>query len=132
MSINVDSKLQPHPWGLEYLALKAVVTIIRTVAGPPKSNAAPEVPSDISLETLETPSRDQGRSIKIRVYTPTGSQDDRSKRLPVHVNWHGSGFVIPQLDSDKDFCVELVQKVKCAVVDADVSDSSLNGLNSLS
>lgn len=42
----------------------------------------------ITVERMRIPSRDAGRTIEVIKYSPTGE----SRPLPVHLNWHASGW----------------------------------------
>ncbi|KAF8684636.1 alpha/beta hydrolase fold [Rhizoctonia solani] len=102
---------------LDFLSLRLKVWFVRLMAYSTKS-------FQTFFETLEhskfppqqsfsIPSTTSRRKIWIRVYEP--ERFDRQKRYPVHLNFHGSGFVIPMPGSDSDFC-HLVSKHTGAVV----------------
>ncbi|KAG9121721.1 hypothetical protein FRC07_002201 [Ceratobasidium sp. 392] len=57
------------------------------------------------------------RKIKINVYEPVGF--DKDKRHPVHINFHGSGFIIPALGTDGDFCRIVSNRTGAIVLDCD-------------
>ncbi|KAF2008688.1 alpha/beta-hydrolase [Aaosphaeria arxii CBS 175.79] len=64
------------------------------------------------------PSRQPGRSIAVNIYAPPEHSPDHGAK-PVLVNWHGSGFFIPYLDSDAVYCAQVAQKAGIFVIDAD-------------
>lgn len=65
-------------------------------------------------EVLHIPSRDAGRTIKAHLYkNPRAS----SQPFPVLLNWHGSGFVIPQHGSDDEFALKVINSTSYAVLD---------------
>ncbi|OGM49603.1 hypothetical protein ABOM_001618 [Aspergillus bombycis] len=65
--------------------------------------------------TWRIPSRDVDRTIKAHVYQPKSRRKDIS--LPVLINFHGSGFVIPAHGSDDDFCRQVSQQTGYSVLD---------------
>ncbi|KAI0174859.1 Alpha/Beta hydrolase protein [Pestalotiopsis sp. NC0098] len=67
---------------------------------------------------VRIPSRDAGRDIIGDLYYPPGDSTAVTKR-PVLVNWHGSGFVIPSLGSDRVFCARFARETGAIVLDAD-------------
>ncbi|KAH7105066.1 Alpha/Beta hydrolase protein [Auriculariales sp. MPI-PUGE-AT-0066] len=64
---------------------------------------------------LEVDSKEGGRKIMIEVYEPPNAV----KPLPVHINLHGSGFVVPLLGIDAEWCHYLSRELNCVVLDAD-------------
>lgn len=54
-------------------------------------------------EIRHIPSRDAGRSIKVHIYR-TPSSSSSSTPSPVLINFHGSGFLLPQHGEDDDYC----------------------------
>ncbi|KAG8689503.1 hypothetical protein FRC11_002260 [Ceratobasidium sp. 423] len=63
------------------------------------------------------PSTTSTRKIRINVYEPKGF--NKSKNYPVHLNFHGSGFIIDMLGTDGDFCHLVSQRVGAVVLDCD-------------
>ncbi|KAI1119571.1 alpha/beta-hydrolase [Nemania sp. NC0429] len=104
---------------LQYLYLKMVVTLLRmiiTISGRHRRIKALAPHDPQKRKSIKIPSRDQGRYIAADIYYPsTASQEP----LPVLVNWHGSGFIIPLFGSDALFCSRVAQEVGIAVLDAD-------------
>jgi len=49
------------------------------------------------------------------VYTPPGG----GARAPVHVNFHGGGYVLPQYGTDDPVCRYLAAEAGCVVIDVD-------------
>lgn len=64
-------------------------------------------------ETIQIPSRDSGRTIKIHVYRSSAPSQSSS----VLINFHGSGFLIPLHGSDGDFCRRISNKTEFTVLD---------------
>ncbi|KAJ5572695.1 esterase/lipase [Penicillium hetheringtonii] len=98
--------------GLTYYYYKTVVVIIRfftRVLGIVVGRPAP-TPDEV----LQIPSRNSGRTIKAHVYhsstTTTGPK-------PVLLNFHGSGFMLPQHGEDDEYCRRISQATKYTVVD---------------
>jgi acetyl esterase/lipase len=64
----------------------------------------------------------QGRSIRLHLYEPPkapGNGTNSAAKPPVHINWHGSGFVIPSQGEDAMFCALVARETGAVVVDAD-------------
>ncbi|KAG8754800.1 hypothetical protein FRC12_011084 [Ceratobasidium sp. 428] len=57
------------------------------------------------------------RNIKINVYEPTNF--DKGKTYPVYLNFHSSGFMIPSLGMDGDFCRIVSNRTGAIVLDCD-------------
>lgn len=76
------------------------------------------VPKEVQVTQISIPTREKGRSLKAFIYEPKGL--DKSQGKPaVHLNFHGSGFMIPCLGSDKEFCGLLASRLNMVVVDCD-------------
>jgi acetyl esterase/lipase len=114
-----------------YLRLKIWVTIIRFLAGSNGRRVSRRervLFNQVEPRSVRIPSRDPGRFITANLYYPPGispelpSSTERSK-LPVVINWHGGGFVIPALGSDHPFCVRLAMEAGVAVLDAEYRKS---------
>lgn len=70
-------------------------------------------------ERIDIPSRDNGRTIKAHIYAPKGYKIGGGEKLPVLVNFHGSGFIIDMFGSDQDYCRFVADKANVVVVDCD-------------
>lgn len=57
-------------------------------------------------------SRDAGRTIKVHIYRASSAGPS-----PVLLNFHGSGFVLPQHGSDDEFCHQMSRETKYTVLD---------------
>jgi acetyl esterase/lipase len=70
----------------------------------------------VTRRRMRIPSRDGRRMIRADVYTPIalGAQP-----AAVHVNWHGSGFVLDCFGADGEMCAYIASKANCVVIDAD-------------
>lgn len=77
---------------------------------------------NVSRKRINIPSRESGRKIKVDAYLPTNLLKS-NKSLPVHINWHGSGFVLDCFGADGDFCAYLANKMQCIILDADYRKS---------
>ncbi|KAI0096215.1 alpha/beta-hydrolase [Nemania sp. FL0031] len=103
---------------LRYIYNKALVSLVRTVlvvTGRYKRIA--RVPRVSRYESgVKIPSRDKGRSIVADIYYPNTASD---APLPILVNWHGSGFIVPLFGSDALYCSRIARDVGIVVVDAD-------------
>jgi hypothetical protein len=135
--------LPKHAWSAQYLRLRAIAILL----GIPTRlivNLAYYCYDPFTLRKYQVqrrriwiPSRERGRTIKVDVYEPI----KRTKKpLPVHINWHGSGFgecphseldllldaetqftllVIPCHGVDATLCIYLASTLGCTVLDAD-------------
>lgn len=63
--------------------------------------------------------------IDVRVYFPTeaaainGGLNTKDPKLPAHVDFHGGGFVIGNLETDDSWCRQVCQAVGCIVLNVD-------------
>ncbi|KAL9931439.1 hypothetical protein V8E36_009725 [Tilletia maclaganii] len=83
-------------------------------------------PKGVRVQKTKLPSRDNRRSIKVYIYKPAENNTRYQARLkagdgkiPVHINMHGSGFVLPVLGSDCDFCAYLADELGIVIIDSD-------------
>lgn len=106
------------PW---YWLLKLAATLLRGSVylrrGTQRYLRNRPLPSSIVRETLQVPSRDKGRFIGVDLYRPAGGP--ASSQLPVVVNWHGSGYVIPSWGEDREYVIQAVKALGCIVLDCD-------------
>lgn len=112
--------LKLHPWSLGYVRLRLSAAVIRTVLGSAMFLAEKifqGVPKDVEVTKTTLPSREEGRSINVHIYAPKDL--DTSKPAAVHLNWHGSGFMIPCLGSDLEFCGKMASQLNMVVLDCD-------------
>lgn len=72
-----------------------------------------------TTKTVQIPSRDKSRNIKAILYTPPSPASNNGTATPILVNWHGSGFIMPYLDSDCYFCARVAKEAGIYVLDAD-------------
>ncbi|KAI1176054.1 Alpha/Beta hydrolase protein [Nemania sp. FL0916] len=104
---------------LWYLYYKALVTVMRAVvfASGRHGRITALDPRGARRERgVKIPSRDRGRDIKAEIYYPIAASN---QPLPVLVNWHGSGFIMPLFGADALYCSRVAQEVGIAVIDAD-------------
>ncbi|CAE7088614.1 unnamed protein product [Rhizoctonia solani] len=71
--------------------------------------------------SFSIPSTSSSRKIRINVYEP--KDFDKSRSYPVHLNFHGSGFMISMLGTDGDFCHLVSQRTGAIVLDCDYAKS---------
>ncbi|CDU23263.1 related to triacylglycerol lipase [Sporisorium scitamineum] len=106
------------PW---YWFLKLSATLVRALVylkrGTQHYLRNRPLPDGIVRETLKVPSRDKGRFIGVDLYRPADAA--ASAKLPVIVNWHGSGYVIPSWGEDREYVVGAVKALGCIVLDCD-------------
>ncbi len=87
-AITVDSPVPKHPWGLSWATLRLVAGLGRT--GMRLKNGAakiPPLPEGMRLDKITIPSRDKGRSIRVRIYTPKSPVKNAQGQTPVHVTF---------------------------------------------
>ncbi|RYC64867.1 hypothetical protein CHU98_g1342 [Xylaria longipes] len=106
----------------QYIYCKAVVTLLRVFVAVTGTTSVHRsralVPRDSRIQRgIKIPSRDTGRYIVADIYYPDAATADAP--LPVLVNWHGSGFIMPYLGSDALFCSRVAQAAGIAVLDVD-------------
>ncbi|KZS93472.1 alpha/beta-hydrolase [Sistotremastrum niveocremeum HHB9708] len=81
------------------------------------------LPKSISIKpsytTFITSSQEPSRRIKLNIYYPPESVLKDNHKLPVHISFHGSGFVVPCLGQDAEQCAWIANTVGCVVIDAD-------------
>ncbi|CAD6884609.1 unnamed protein product [Tilletia controversa] len=83
-------------------------------------------PESTRVQKTSFPSRDKNRNIKAYIFRPSKNNALYQARLkagngkiPVHINMHGSGFVLPVLGTDCDFCGRLAEELGIVVIDSD-------------
>lgn len=115
-----------HPWSLRYLRLKAIVLLMRSLNSlrPLIRGHTPPLPHGFERQLINIPSRAQGRTIRAHIYRSkkaAPSSDGVAAPLPVHITWHGSGFVLPNLGNDTNYIHHFLNKLgpDCILVDAD-------------
>lgn len=74
-------------------------------------------PPTRTLSIPSTADSSSSHSITLHIYDPPASNDAGPK--PVHITWHGSGFIIPSLGGESRFCDTLAREAGCIVIDAD-------------
>ncbi|THH04883.1 hypothetical protein EW145_g5202 [Phellinidium pouzarii] len=85
----------------------------------------PKSASTRYARTIQMPSsKNTWRRISVHVYEPPMYEPGRTP-LPVHVNFHGSGFVLPCHGSDAELCAYWAMTLGCIVLDADYAKAPL-------
>ncbi|KAG7804981.1 hypothetical protein KL924_005304 [Ogataea haglerorum] len=74
---------------------------------------APEIKN---IENIKFPSFD-GEQVALRIYRPNDYSD--SEKLPVHLDFHGGGAAVGDLDTEAHILKEYVARARIAVVDVD-------------
>lgn len=85
-----------YGWLRLHLWMAVMRTIIRIWLrkGHLRSGILPESTDIQPTYTIRVPStKDPKRSVTVNVFYPPGVDRERAKRLPVHLNVHGSGFM---------------------------------------
>ncbi|RSM03747.1 hypothetical protein CDV31_010366 [Fusarium ambrosium] len=99
---------------LYYLYLKIVITFSRWSAYPFMRSLFQAPNSTRTL--IQIPSRDPTRSIKAWIHHPPNHSGNTPGLL---INWHGSGFILPSLGMDHEFCDRMAHEAGVVVRDAD-------------
>ncbi|CDR88340.1 uncharacterized protein SPSC_04167 [Sporisorium scitamineum] len=123
MDIESDTlEERRHPWSLRYIRLKAVVLLIRFfgLLSPLSEEKRPPLPPTFQRRLVRVASRQKGRSIKAHIYR-SSSTSALNAPLPVHITWHGSGFVLPRFATDYAYVDHHLKQLgpDCILVDAD-------------
>jgi len=111
--------LAKHPFW-RYIFLRIMAGLIRLVMIPERWRPR-RLHEGVIFKIITVPSRDTGRDIKVHLYQP--ADRDSTKPAPVLVNWHGSGFIIPSLGENREFCSLVAARTQCVVFDADYRKS---------
>ncbi|KAI8811596.1 Alpha/Beta hydrolase protein [Cladochytrium replicatum] len=116
-SLLPESYHPQHKPTLKSVSINAIISAIRTVA---PTNPQPPLPSDIN-ETHFTISLPAARGEPARTLAAIRYEcTSKSEPLrPVHVTFHGSGFVIPSLGTNRAFCVQFAKEMGAVVLDVD-------------
>ncbi|KAB5592044.1 Alpha/beta hydrolase fold protein [Ceratobasidium theobromae] len=81
------------------------------------SGKAPEYTKFQPDQEFSIRSNSSRRRIRINIYEPSGF--DKSKSYPVHLNFHGSGFMVDMFGTDSDFCRMVSDSTGAIVLDCD-------------
>ncbi|GAC75276.1 arylacetamide deacetylase [Moesziomyces antarcticus T-34] len=115
-----------HDWSLRYLRLKIMVLVLRSLNSlrPLVHRNRPPLPHAFERHVVDIPSRDQNRTIRAHIYRSkrvAPSSDGVAAPLPVHITWHGSGFVLPNLGDDYAFIAHVLEQLgpDRTLIDAD-------------
>ncbi len=105
-----------HDWSLRYLRLKIMVLVLRSLNSlrPLVHRNRPPLPHAFERHVVDIPSRDQNRTIRAHIYRSkrvAPSSDGVAAPLPVHITWHGSGFVLPNLGDDYAFIAHVLEQL---------------------
>ncbi|KAJ3119877.1 hypothetical protein HK100_000118 [Physocladia obscura] len=88
---------------------------IRLASGDIRTEMA-TLPETIDRKEIAAESRETGRSIKVHMYQKKGQSPGPK---PVHLNWHGSGYVVNNLGTDSSFCSYIALSTSRIVLDCD-------------
>ncbi|KAK4051997.1 hypothetical protein OIO90_004527 [Microbotryomycetes sp. JL221] len=98
----------------EYVQLKAIVTLMRTI-----TSVTRKWPNPMPDEVLHITARDKHK-IKVHVYEPTASNsndDSNSDKRTIVINMHGSGFVLTCHGESDTYCRTLRDQARVTVYD---------------
>ncbi|UPL00516.1 hypothetical protein LCI18_011450 [Fusarium solani-melongenae] len=103
-----------------YLLLKLAAVFLRLIMWWQQRKANLSLPTGLERKAIRIPSRDPARFIHGWLYSPfADGTPSLARKKPIVVNWHGSGFVLPNLGSDHDFCARVAKETGFAVLDVD-------------
>ncbi|KAJ4251442.1 hypothetical protein NW762_011425 [Fusarium torreyae] len=100
----------------QYIKLKAIVSLIRLinyVATRPHFKPS----ATCNRKAVHIPSRDLKRFINAWIYYPPNYSEESPRGLVI--NWHGSGYLMPNLGMDHAFCERIATDNNLLVLDAD-------------
>lgn len=100
----------------QYLRLKVIVSLIRFFNYLGNRRHSQPSPS-CDRKQVRIPSRQLGRFIDAWIYYPPNYNKDEPRGLVI--NWHGGGFVMPNLGQDHSFCEQVACEANLLVLDAD-------------
>ncbi|KAL9939545.1 hypothetical protein V8E36_001362 [Tilletia maclaganii] len=107
----------------QHSALRRAAFALPVAAVRFATRTSPREPIEgVEWETISIPSRDQGRSIQAVRYFRTGSRDRQGARN-VHLNFHGSGWVLYHWGSDQAFAGAVVKALDVDFLDMDYRKS---------
>lgn len=112
---------------LSYAWLRIKVTMLRLIVRvilpfALRQDKALATSTRIVKQRIRLPTRDPHRSLSADLYYPPGydhTPSSSSPPMPVLVNWHGSGFIIPLLGTDALYCAQMALSTGMMVLDAD-------------
>ncbi|KAH7161055.1 Alpha/Beta hydrolase protein [Dactylonectria macrodidyma] len=101
---------------LQYVRLKIIVSLIRFLnyLGT-RRHFLPS--AACNRKKVRIPSHDLGRFIDAWVYYPPNYSEDEPRGLVI--NWHGGGYILPNLGMDHAFCERIAREGNVLVLDAD-------------
>ncbi|KAJ5895441.1 hypothetical protein N7495_007132 [Penicillium taxi] len=111
--------------GFKYLKLKALATLLRYCMAPILSRQTLQdipKPQDERRQQIQIPSRDPDRHIEGFLYMPSQYPEipfDKLSKVPLLINWHSSGFVVPSLGTDRAFFTFISHSTNIFILDVD-------------
>ena len=109
------------PTAFRYIQLKLIVLLLRLVNwSQNRALHRGALPPGTRRERVRIPTRDDGRFLDGYLYYPPSAPAEVSdRRYPILINWHGSGWIFPNFDTDKTFCAYIAREAGICVLDAD-------------
>ncbi|KAH8916401.1 alpha/beta-hydrolase [Atractiella rhizophila] len=109
---------------LRYIRLRLLAALFRALAAFFQRKQVKTIPTGVTVtrRRIRIPSREQGRSIEVDVYEKEGTTGVR----PVHINFHGGGYVLYGMRIGTEFCYNLAMRTGAIVLDADYRKSPEN------
>ncbi|KAH7140402.1 Alpha/Beta hydrolase protein [Dactylonectria estremocensis] len=101
---------------LQFVRLKIIVSLIRLLnyLGT-RRHFQPS--AACNRKQVRIPSRDLGRFIDAWIYYPPNYREDLPRGLVI--NWHGGGYILPNLGMDHAFCERIARDSNVLVLDTD-------------
>ncbi|KAI5481168.1 hypothetical protein MNV49_005603 [Pseudohyphozyma bogoriensis] len=100
-----------------YLVRRVLIALFRLftewATGSDIKKQLQHMPEGVTRTRILIPTREPGstRMIVADRYERSGTSEDERKSKGVHLNFHGSGFVIPSLGTDASFCSYLASTI---------------------
>lgn len=112
-----------HAWTLQYLRLRLIANFLHYLVRPlvllgyytRSYNYHVPASGGVSRRVIRVKVPSTGRLLPIIIYTPNAVAKPRGTVL----NWHGSGFVLPNHGIDSLYCSHVAARLGCTVLDVD-------------
>lgn len=107
--------MAPHGF-LQYIKLKIIASLIRLlnyIGTRPQFKPS----ATCNRKAVRIPSRDLKRFIDAWIYYPPNYNEGEPRGLVI--NWHGGGYIMPNLGMDHPFCERIAGECNVLVLDAD-------------
>ncbi|KJZ70565.1 hypothetical protein HIM_10033 [Hirsutella minnesotensis 3608] len=104
---------------LQYMRLKIFVSLVRAANYLFNTRSHFKPSATCHRKQVRIPSRHLGRYIEGWVYHPRDNTENVDEPRALLINWHGGGFILPNLGMDHYFCERMASGANVVVLDAD-------------